>query len=344
MADEKQRLATQKDVARLSKVSQATVSRWVSGRGYVAEDARRRILEAANALKYEPHPLAQGLSNDTSDIVAVVMANITNPWYPIALQGITSRLESMGLQALLFNVAPPQSLDGLIPLVLRYRVRGVIITSAELSSKAAEQCMKRKVPVVLFNRYTRTRGVTSVTCDNVDAGRVAAEVLLDAGARKLAFLGGVAKSSTSKDRQRGFTQRLKEEGARLVAATSKEFTYEWGYEGALRLFEESPDIDGIFCADDEIASGAMDALRFNLKKSLPREVKVIGFDDHPIASRAAYQITTFRQPVEEMIRRAVDAVVHAGEVRPPSVVLKGELISRSSVVAPESMHLSTIRQ
>lgn len=334
MADEKQRLATQKDVARLSKVSQASVSRWVSGRGYVAEEARRRIIQAASALNYEPHPLAQGLSTDTSDIVAIMMSNITNPWYPIALQRITAQLESVGLQALLFNVVPPQSLDGLIPLVLRYRVRGVIITSAELSSKAAEQCMNRKVPVVLFNRYTRTHGVTSVTSDNVDAGRVAAEVLLGAGACKLAFLGGAAKSSTSKDRQRGFTQRLKQEGAVLVAAASKEFTYEWGYEGALRLFEEFPDIDGIFCADDEIASGAMDALRFSLKKSVPQEVKVIGFDDHPVASRAAYQITTFRQPVDEMVRRAVDALLHAGEVRPVAVVLKCELILRSSVVAP----------
>jgi DNA-binding LacI/PurR family transcriptional regulator len=333
MGDEKQRLATQKDVAKLAKVSQASVSRWVSGRGYVAEDARLRILEAASALNYEPHPLAQVLSTDQSDIVAIVMANITNPWYPIALERITSRLESMGLQALLFNVAPPQSLDGLIPLVLRYRVRGVIITSAELSSKAAEQCLKRKVPVVLFNRYTRTRGVTSVTCDNVDAGRMAAEVLLGAGARKLAFLGGVAKSSTSKDRQKGFTRRLKEEGADLVVATSSEFTYEWGYEGTLRVFEKFPEIDGIFCADDEIASGAMDALRFRLGKAVPNDVKVIGFDDHPIASKASYQITTFRQPVDEMIRRALDALVRADEVSPVAVALKGQLISRSSVVA-----------
>ncbi len=335
MGDEKQRLATQKDVARLSKVSQATVSRWVSGRGYVAEDARRRILEAARALDYEPHPLAQVLSTDQSDIVAIVMANITNPWYPIALERITSRLESVGLQALLFNVAPPQSLDGLIPLVLRYRVRGVIITSAELSSKAAEQCLKRKVPVVLFNRYTRTRGVTSVTCDNVDAGRMAAEVLLGAGARKLAFLGGVAKSSTSKDRQKGFTQCLKEKGTALVATMSGEFTYEWGFEAALQVFKKFPEIDGIFCADDEIASGAMDALRFRLGKSVPKDVKIIGFDDHPIASKASYQITTFRQPVDEMIRRAVDALVRADEVSPAAVVLRGELISRSSVLAAE---------
>lgn len=332
MLNEKQRLPTQKDVAKLSKVSQATVSRWVSGRGYVAEEVRGRILKAARALNYEPHPLAQSLSKDSSDIVAIVMANITNPWYPIALERLTRKLDEMGLQALLFNAAPPQSVDGLIPLVLRYRVRGVIITSAELTSNAAEQCIKRHVPVVLFNRYTKTRGVTSVTCDNVDGGRLAAEVLLSAGARRLAFLGGLAKSSTSKDRQRGFQARLKKANLELVAAKTKEFTYEWGCEGVQQLFSESPDIDGIFCADDEIASGAMDALRFRLHKSVPASVKVIGFDDHPIASKASYQITTIRQPVDEMVARAVDALVRSGDVPPPSSVLKGELVNRSSVV------------
>lgn len=333
MTSEKQRLATQKDVARLSKVSQATVSRWVSGRGYVADEVRGRILKAARALNYEPHPLAQSLSKDSSDIVAIVMANITNPWYPLALERITRRLEAIGLQALLFNAAPPRSVDALIPLVLRYRVRGVIITSAELTSNAAEQCMNRQVPVVLFNRYTRTRGVTSVTCDNVDGGKLAAEVLVGAGARRLAFLGGLAKSSTSKDRQRGFQQQLKKAGLELVAARSKEFTYEWGLEGVQQLFREFPDIDGVFCADDEIASGVMDALRFRLHKSVPADVRVIGFDDHPIASKASYQITTIRQPVEEMVSQAVEALVRSGDVRPASLALKGELINRSTVVA-----------
>lgn len=334
MATEKQRLPTQRDVARLSRVSQATVSRWVSGRGYVGEAVRGRILKAASALNYEPHPLAQGLSNDTSDIVAIVMANVTNPWYPIALERIISVLQSMHLQALLFIAPPPQSVDEVIPLVLRYRVKGVIITTAALSSKAADQCLKREVPVVLFNRYSRTRGVTSVACDNLEGGRMAADVLLRAGARNLAFLGGLAESSTSKDRQRGFTQRLKEENASMVAAMGNEFTYEWGYEGASRLFAAHPEIDGIFCADDEIASGALDALRFSLNKKVPEQVKVIGFDDHPIASKASYQLTTIRQPVDEMIRRAVDVLLGGDKVRPSTVVLKGELISRSTVVLP----------
>lgn len=334
MANARQRLPTQRDVARMSGVSQATVSRWVSGRGYVAEEVRSRILKAASALNYEPDPLAQGLSNDTSDIVAIVMANITNPWYPIALERITSVLQSMRLQSLLFNAPPPQSVDEVIPLVLRYRVKGVIITSAALSSKAADQCLKRAVPVVLFNRYTRTKGVTSVACDNVDGGRMAADVLLRAGARKLAFLGGLAESSTSKDRQRGFTARLKEKNARLVAVAGKEFTYEWGYEGTLRLFEMHPDIDGIFCADDEIASGALDALRFSLKKSVPEQVQVIGFDDHPIAAKASYQLTTIRQPVDQMIKTAIDALLSTEKVRPSNITLKGELICRNSVSLP----------
>ncbi|TWS98487.1 LacI family DNA-binding transcriptional regulator [Reyranella sp. CPCC 100927] len=326
----KHKAPTQRDVARVAGVSQAAVSRWISGRGYVASDVRERILKAVAELNYEPHPLARGLSSGQSDIIAIVLSSITNPWYPIVLNRITHVLQAMRLQVLLFNAAPPQSVDDVLPSVLRYRVKGVLITTASLSSKAALMCAEQGVPVVLFNRSTRAGGVHSVSCDNADGGRMAADTLVRAGARKLGYIGGLQEASTSADRQRGFVSQLAEWGIDLVAAIDKEFTYDWGFEATLKLFEKHPQIDGLFCADDEIGSGAVDALRYRLNKSIPGEVKVIGFDDHPVASNAAYQLTTIRQPVDEMIENALDVLLNGDMASPSLRLLKGELIKRGS--------------
>jgi DNA-binding LacI/PurR family transcriptional regulator len=219
---------------------------------------------------------------------------------------MTRVLQEHGLQTLLFNAAPPQTVDDLIPLVLQYRVKGVIITTAVLSSSGAEMCRNSGIPVVLFNRATRTGGVHSVSCDNVEGGRTAADILLQGGARKMVYIGGMENASTSRDRKKGFSDRLNEWDVTLLGSVEKEFTYEWGYAATLDLMKRHPDIDGVFCADDEIATGAIDAIRYALGKAVPDDIQVLGFDDHPTASRAAYQLSTIRQPVEEMITHALD--------------------------------------
>ncbi|MGE0802476.1 MAG: LacI family DNA-binding transcriptional regulator, partial [Lautropia sp.] len=222
--------ATQHDVARLAGVSQAAVSRWSSGRGYVASHVRQQIIDAAAALSYRPHPLAQGLSNGQSDMVAVVIANIANPGYQMMLERITQTLQSKGLQVLLFIAAPTQSVDDVVPDVLRYRVRGAIITTSRLSSTAARQLVERGVPVVLFHRYTRSGGMHTVVCDNRDGGRLAAEALLAAGARRPGFIGGSPDTSSNVDRRAGFLAELRRLSQPEPATLDGEFTYEWGFE------------------------------------------------------------------------------------------------------------------
>ncbi|WP_083439050.1 LacI family DNA-binding transcriptional regulator [Herbaspirillum autotrophicum] len=324
---------TQKDVAKFAGVSQAAVSRFVSGKGSLSEEVRNRILTAINLVDYKPDPIARNLSNRQSDIVAIVMANITNPWYPVVLELITRRLQTLGLQVLLFNATPPQTVDDLMPLVLRYRVRGVIITTASLSSKSAELCVHWGVPVVMFNRYATLGAGYSVSCDNIAAGRKVADEFHRIGAQEMAYIGGIPEVSNNRDRKRGFTERIAELRIRPPMISEKEYTYDWGYAATLALFKKNPAITAVFCADDEIATGAIDALRFALKKKVPEDVVLIGFDDHPIASRAAYQLTTVRQPVEEMIEQALDMLLN-GNGEPELRLLEGEFIYRSSMPAP----------
>lgn len=325
----KKKTPTQKDVARFAGVSQAAVSRFISGKGSLSAEVRERILNAVTMVDYRPDALGRALSNGKVDIVAIVMANITNPWYPAVLERITRELHARGLQALLFNAAPPLTVDDLMPLVMQYRVRGVIITTASLSSHGADMCVKQGVPVVMFNRYSQVGAAHAVSCDNVGGGRMAVDILMQAGAREYGFIGGTPEVSTNRDRKQGFVDRLFERGI-VPALVEREYTYDWGYEACLALLRQHPEIDSLFCADDEIASGAIDAVRFGLGKRVPEDVRVLGFDDHPVASNAAYQLTTIAQPVDAMIEAAL-ALLLGDEQAPVTRVFPGQLIQRKSV-------------
>jgi len=327
----KNKTPTQKDVARFAGVSQAAVSRFVSGKGALSDETRQRIVKVIDQVNYQPDPLARGLSSGRSNIIAIVMASITNPWYPVVLELITRELHHLGLQTLLFNATPPQTVDDLMPLVLQYRVRGVIITTASLNSAAAELCVQHDVPVVMFNRYSQVANGHSISTDNIGGGRMAADALLRAGCRRFAFIGGVPTASTNRDRRGGYEQRLEELGMAPPPTLEYAFTYGWGFEATQKLLQRHPDIDGLFCADDEIASGAIDALRHVLGKRVPEDVRVFGFDDHPVASNAAYAITTIRQPVEEMIEAAMGLLLDA-ERGNEHRLLQGQLIYRGSTL------------
>jgi len=320
---------TQKDVAKLAGVSQAAVSRFISGKGAISQEVREKILKVVDLVNYQPDPLARGLSSGKFNIIAIVMANITNPWYPIVLETITRELHRHGLQTLLFNATPPQTVDDLMPLVLQYRVRGVIITTASLTSSGADLCVRQGVPVVMFNRYSQIGNGHSVSTDNIGGGRLAADVLLRSGSKEPAFLGGMPLVSTNRDRRTGFMERLAELGMTSIPQLEKEFSYSWGYEATQMLLARHPGIDALFCADDEIASGAIDALRYAVGKRVPEDVRVFGFDDHPVASNAAYHMTTIRQPVEDMISAAIELLLQDSD-KNERRVLPGQLIYRGS--------------
>lgn len=324
---------TQRDIAKRAGVSQAAVSRVMAKKGYVAEDVRRRIEQAAQELGYRPDPVARSLISGKSNIVAIVMANVVNPFFPIALDALTEALRAAGREVLLFNAAADQSIDDLIPDVLRYRVAGIIITTANLTSVAAQACQAAGVPVVLFHRYAQQGDALIVTCDNFQGGMDAANLLLDAGCMRLAYLGGDANSSPNRDRKAGWSAGIAARGLEPVAIADQEFTYAWGARGTRRLIEKHPDIDAICCGDDAIACGAVDALRHDLARRVPEDVSVIGFDDVPQASWAAYQLTTIRQPLQVMVERTLD-LLEGGEVSERKVAVPCEIVLRRTVSVP----------
>lgn len=321
------------DVARLGGVSQSTVSRTFSAGSHVSEKTRQKVLAVATELGYKPDAIARSLSKQNTNIVGIVMARINTPFHPYVLEKLTQRLQELGMTVLLFNTAPDQEIDDILPLVLQYRVDGMIITSSTISSEMAAECSQKGTPVVLFNRYVPGVAVNAVCCDNVEGGRLVANLFLDAGHQRLAYIAGPENTTTNLDREKGFTSRLQERGYLKWQREAGQYTYQSGYAVGKRLLQQDHPPDAIFCASDIIALGVLDVARFELGIKVPEEVAIVGFDDIPLAGWASFGLTTIQQPVDQMINATLAAVTERMETAITEPILKlirGQLIQRKS--------------
>ena len=307
------RRATSFDVAALAGVSQSAVSRAFSPRSSIAADTRARVLEAARKLDYVPNRIASSLTTRRTNIVAVIVGDMANPFYVQALHCIGRSLQAQGRQVLLFTLDRDASADDVMRRVLQYQVDGVVLTSARLSMRMTGRSLDRGVPIVLFNRYIPGHDAACVRCDNVHGGALIASVLLAAGVRRFAMITGDPGATTSQDRVRGFVTHLAQAGVAPadIAEACGHSTYEGAAAAALALFDrprrDRP--DALFCINDIMALGAMDVLRARLGVAVPEELQVAGFDDIPQAAHLSYRLTTVAQPVEAMVAEAL-ALLH----------------------------------
>ena len=325
--------ASSTDVARLAGVSQAAVSRTFTPNASVSEKTRNKVLAAAKKLGYTPNVIARSLIQQRTKIIGIVMVRFQNPFYALVLGEFTRKLSEMGYQTLLLNVAHSKEIDEALPEALKYQVDGVIITSATLSSKMAAGCARTETPVVLFNRYDASGGFNAIYCDSVGGGRMVADALMDAGHERLAFIAGEKDTSTSRDREKGFSDAIEDRGGQLFLRDEGDYTYEAGYSAAEKLLSRKKRPDAIFCANDLIAMGAMDYARGRLGIQIPRELSIVGFDDIPMASWPGYSLTTIRQPIDWMVDATIERLLRAMKAPVTETVMKkvhGVLIERDS--------------
>ena len=325
------RRVTSTDVAREAGVSQSAVSRAFTPGAHISPATRRLVLDAAQRLGYQPNAIARSLVTQRSGIVALIVGELHNPFYPQALSQFAQALEEQGKRALLIIHDARQDVQETLNAARSYQIEAAIVFPTRLNAAPPSlgDVARGGVPVLLFNRHLPGQALLSVACDNFAGGRLAAQVLLDSGARRLAFIGGDPETSTHQDRLAGFTERLSEAGLTPVAAPTGAFQYDWGVQATLDLHAAGEAPDAIFGANDIVAIGILDALR-QLGRRVPEDVSVIGFDDIQEAARLAYQLTTIRQPLERMI---ADALSVLGDPQPGGGprLHPGELIWRRTV-------------
>lgn len=323
------------DVARMVGVSRSTVSRAFNPKARVNRATRERIIQAAEHLGYRPPNFVEDDSRGRA--IGLVLAPLENPFYQEVLTGFSLRLQRLGVN-LISRIAPDiESVDESVRRLLREKVTALVITCSGLSSTAIAECAATDVPVILFNRTMEDEGVSSVVTDNFDSGGAVADLLVRAGCRRPAYINGLEKASTNRDRLNGFTSRLIELGLPEPMQEFGDYTYEGGREAARRimLWREPPDV--LFCANDISAFGALDALRCDLGLRVPDDVGVVGFDDVPMAAWPSFALTTVRQRRNQMIDETLellDALIADPRHPPVRKLVRGRLILRGSLRLP----------
>ena len=305
-------VVTSRDVARLAGVSQATVSRVLSGSSTVRPETKQRVSAALETLNYRPNSAARSMRTRRSGAIGVVVANLTNPFFPEIVTAISDKLRQTSHQMVLWDSdrSGPAAADAITEGV----VDGLIFTTATPSAARAGSALKaaleRGAPIVLV-----TRGLADLACDQVTGtdfrgGLEVVDYLVYHGHTRLGLIGGPLEASTAADREAGFWKGIQKHGldTQPVAFCRGDFSYDDGRRSLHDLVTQNPRPSAIFCVNDLMAFGAIDACR-SLGLGVPEDVWVIGYNDISMASWGAYDLTTQRQPLSDMASKAVEFVL-----------------------------------
>lgn len=324
---------TARELARLIGVSQSAVSRAFTPGASIAAELREKILRHAAEVDYHPNAIASMLSRSRSNIVGIVVSDMQNPFYPALIEKLSRALQQVGLQSLLFNIAKGSNLEHQLSAVRRYNVDAVIIISATILSGATLRWVTEGRAAVLINRVVDGGELSCVACDNIEGGRAIADHFHQLGHRRVAYVAGLAHTSTNLERQSAFITRVAELGMTLGGNfDGGEYSYAAGRRAALEVAAKG-NIDAVFFANDILAAGGIDAFRDEAGLRVPEDISVAGFDDIAMAGWPRYSITTFRQPLDEMVQVTV-GMIEDGSCEPGQSAtirrLSGELIVRKT--------------
>jgi DNA-binding LacI/PurR family transcriptional regulator len=296
--------ATSYDVARLAGVSQSAVSRCFKAGSSVSPVMRKRVMDAALQLEYQPNAIARGLITRRSNLVAVLISGRVNLYYPEVLFALTGQLASEGLRALMFTIDSEEDAAVMLDQVGQYQVDGVI-SASHLSYAQFEHLARRRIPVVFFNRYFDDHPVNTVFCDPSSEVDALIQRLVDLGHRRFGLIQGPASNMVSLLRARMVQSSLKSRGLTLAAEERGDFTYESGREAFRSLAGCTPGVTALVCVNDMMALGAMDEARTGFSLRVPKDISITGFDGIGTSRFAGYQLTTIRQPIGRMSEAAV---------------------------------------
>ncbi|GGH79861.1 DNA-binding LacI/PurR family transcriptional regulator [Pullulanibacillus pueri] len=322
---------TAKDVAKIAGVSQSTVSRVFTQGTLVSEKTREKVLAAAEELGYGPNEFARSLITNKTKIIGLVMKGVKNPFYPQVLKAFATAFKKVGYSILFVHTNNDELQKEDVETLLNYRVAGVIITDATLSLKVTERFRNNEIPLVFFNRKVDITDFFTVSTNNLEAGRQIAEFLTRKGCENMIYISGDSNTSTSRDRERGFSEVLNKYHIPYSKYTS-DYSFEGGYQTAKLIISENKIPSAFFVANDIMALGVLGALREH-SIAIPTDTKIVGFDNIEMAAWPTHNLTTWEQPISQMVGETVKYIMDEIEAYTGvsgNKELRGRLIERQT--------------
>lgn len=324
--------ATSYDVAKLAGVAQSTVSRCFHKNSNISAETRERVLKVAAELGYTRNALARSLITRKSNMVGVIVTRLTLRNNPGLVHVLGEALRDAGKRMLMLTIEGDLAVGGVIGEALEYPLDGLICCS-EMSPEDGLRFQRGNIPLVFFNRETGMAGADSVSTDHATSSADIGRRLVASGFRKILCVAGPDDAPVSRLRVAPFIAELRAAGIVDCRTIVTDFSYDAGVAALENHAASEGRPDAVFCANDQLALGVMDAARIRLGWTVPGDLSVVGFDDIPEAGHLGYQLTTVRQPIEEMAQQAVSLLASraqdpAGEGR--RMRLPGKLIRRRS--------------
>ncbi len=327
---------TAQQVADHAGVSISAVSRVFTPGASASASTRDKVEKAAAALGYQPNVMARSLMTGRTELIGLVSNNFDNPAFMEIFDLFTRTLQDHGLRPLLANLSGNSDPENAVAMLRQYNVDAVIVASSTVSQAFIDGCLAADIPLVhAFGKPSGNSAIHVVCADNVQGGKLAAETLLQLGYGKIAFLGGPRSASSTVDRLKGFKAGLKASAKAPVAEVfASSYSHEQGRQMMLPLLADA-NMDAVFCGDDILAMGALDACK-EIGKSVPGDIGILGFNDIAMASWATYDLSTIRQPIAEIIISAVGQAI--------KLVAEHQFDSKAQCYACEAVLRGTLRK
>jgi LacI family transcriptional regulator len=329
---------TLEDIAKLAGVSRSTASRVVNNHPNVRTDVRERVLQIIQNTGYHPNAAARTLASQRSWMIGLVLPRsvssfFADPYFPRLTQGIAQACNQYNYTLGLFLVGTKEDEEKIFPRVSRTGfLDGVLVQSGQIGDQLIERLVNSNIPLVIVGRPFHTQNLSYIDVDNVNAAYNAVSHLIHLGYKRIATITGTISSTVSIDRKEGYVKALVERGRNVDKGLIVEgdFTEAGGYYAMQQLLPASP--DAVFAASDQMAIGAMRAVR-EAGLKIPDDIAFVGFDDLPIATLPDPPLTTVRQPIYQFGIKAVEILLDLIDngINPPRRIIMGtELVIRDS--------------
>ncbi len=299
---------TSQDVADLAGVSRSAVSRFFSG-GHVSENYKKKIIKASEELSYRPNMIARSMTGMETNLIALITGEGgSTPSLKEIEDKLIFKLSSYGKRALMIPVTEKDDLDESTKNALDYQVDAIVVLGGNVSASVVEHLQALRVPLLLYGTTEGAPGTECFCCKNEKAGHLVGRFLIRTGHKRIAYLAKIKDTNANVTRKKGLVDELSIANMELYAEERGDITYEKSKSAGLRLFSMSEPPDAVFCFNDIMAIGALDAARA-MKIRIPEDASIVGFDDIPQSSWDSFRLTTVNSNIDFLIDKMVQRIL-----------------------------------
>jgi LacI family transcriptional regulator len=333
-------MANMQEIAKLAGVSLGTVSHVLNNTAKVREPKRTRVLEAVQAAGYQPSQLARGLRRDTTNMIGMIIPDITNPFFPAVVRGAEDVAFSNGYRLILCNTDNDHSKEIIHLNELRtYLPAGLIVIPSNFSdlTAQAESYRRAGTGVVCVDRLPKNWSGDSVTANNEAGAYNATRHLIQLGHTRLGTITGPLHLTNAKERLGGFRRALKQAKLQLSPEYIQETTFDkqGGHAKTLILLRLIPRPTAIFASNDMIALGALLAVR-EAGLRCPEDISIMGFDDMDLCETTNPSLSSVSQSGYQLGTTAARLLLdrREGDTSPAKQIVLETLLNLRNSVAP----------